>query len=228
MDVVLKGVGVNDNIEQQVDPSRNAARVAIQPTEWLVGGVQGGHYNLCATTGAVAGAVTAAAQVFSVRWNDPSKKMLLERVSVSGVCAAFSSGVGADLQLVLAHSFTANAGASNKTAIVPSTTSQMSRLSTMAASSFNAYGEIAVCTTAALTAGTQTLDTAGVGAAQLQAGAVGYGSGLVDLWNRVAYGQHPIVIENNQGFVVSTPTGWASSNSWRISVNMSWIEIAAY
>lgn len=224
MEIVQAGSGSGASTFVQVDPTHSAGRVTIRPTDHVVGGVQGGHYFLNATTGAIS-AVAAAGQIFAVRWNDPSKVMLLEKLTVSSVCTAFSTGTGADLEAVRASSYTANA--SGGTAITPSTTSQMARLSSMAPSSFNTYGELRVSTTLALTAGTQTLDTAGFGAVQLGATAAGGGAGPADLYNR-ATGQHPIVVANNQGFVIRAATAVPSSNSFRYSVTMSWIELAAY
>ena len=230
MDVVVKGTGPQSNIEQQVDPTHAAARFAIRPLEHVVGGVQGGHYNLDAVTGAMTGALAAGGQVFAVRWNDPSKLMVLLRVTVNAKCEAVSSGIGTDLELILAHAYTANASGGGT--IVPTNTSQMARLSNMAPSSFASYGEIRVATTAALTPGTQTLDTAGVGACAFPGagGAViGNYGGPNDLWNcQTGFGEHPIVLANNQGFVVRTSSGFAASNTWRFYVNISWIEVAAF
>lgn len=228
MDFVITGVGANDNINAQVDPTQLAVRTSMRPWEHVVGSVQGGHYNLDAITGAVAGALAANGQILSVRWNDPSKLLVLLRCTVSAKCEAVSSGVGTDLELMLAHSFTANASGGGT--IVPSTTSQMARGQTMAPSSFSGLGEIRIASTSALTPGTQTLDTAGVAAGAFPGagGAVIGNYGMpTDLFNCLTNGQHPIVLANNQGFVVRTSSGFASSNTWRFYVNLTWMELAA-
>ena len=226
MDVSLFGTGIGDSVSMQIDPTHMAGRVSIRPHDHIVNGVQGGHYALCATTGAIS-AIAAAGQIFSVRWNDPSKIFLLERLTVSAVCTAFSTGTGADLEAVMCHSFTANA--SGGAAITPSTTSQMKRLANMAPSSFNSLGEIRFSnSTAAITPGTQTLDTAGFRVTQLGATGAGGGAGPVDLFAINSPLMHPIVLTNNQGFVVRAATAVPSSNTFRYSVFMAWDEVAAY
>lgn len=224
MDVTIIGNGLQSNIEAQVDATRQALRVSLNPLEYNFSGIQGGHFNLGTTTGAIS-AIAAVGQIFAVRWNDQSKLMVLLRLAVSSTCTAFSSGTGADLEAVRASSYTANA--SGGTAITPSTTSQMARQTTMAPSSFNSLGEIRVSTTAALTAGTQTLDTAGFGATQL-GGIAGYASPLIELFNCFVNGQHPIILANNMGFVVRAVTTVPASNTFRYSVQMSWIEVSSF
>ena len=225
MEVTLLGTGIQSNIEAQIDPSRAALRAGLQPLEWIVAGTQGGHYALQATTGSMA-ALAAAGQIFALRWNDASKLFLLLRCAVSAVCTAFSSGTGADLELIRATSYTANA--TGGTAITPSTVSQIMRGQAMASSSFNSSGELRIATTVALGAGTQTLDTAGVGAAQLGATGAGGGSALMELFNCLAYGQHPLVLANNMGLVIREVTAVPASNNFRYSVQLAWLEIPAF
>jgi hypothetical protein len=225
MRTTIIGSGSQENIEGQIDPSRQALRVSLQPNEFLINGVQGGHYYLNATTGAIS-AIAASGQIFAMRWNDPTKIFVLLRVTASAVCTAFSTGTGADLEAIRASSYTANG--SGGTAITPSTLSQMSRTSAMPQSSFNGYGEIRISTTAALTPGTQTLDTAGFGACQIGSTGAGGGAGPLDLYNMVSMPQYPIILNNNQGFVVRAVTAVPSSNTFRYSVNVIWMEVAAY
>ena len=225
MDVNILGSGVNSNVEAQVDPSRSALRVSLAPMEHTISGLQGGHYNLCAATGAMS-ALAASGQIFAVRWSDPSKLFILLQLAVSAVCTAFSSGTGADLEGIKASSYSSNA--SGGTQITPSTVSQMSRIQTMAPSSFNSTGEIRIATTTALTPGTQTLDTAGFGSTQIPATGAGGGISDVNIYQCLAFGQHPIILANNQGFVVREITTVPASNSFRYSIQMSWVEIAAF
>jgi hypothetical protein len=228
----LVGSGSNSNIEMQVDPTFQSGRMNLRPLEYTNNGLIGGHFAIDAITGAMAGAIVANSQILSIRWADSRFIFVLKRFSVAAVCTAFTANALPDLDLIRAISFTANA--SGGTAIVPSTAAQKVRSASMSGSLFANEGEIRVASTAALTAGTQTLDTAGMACCPMgnfsAANTVWPGSaGVVDLYRHISLGQHPLILGNNEGLIVRTPTGWATSTlTLKLYFTMEWAEVPAY
>lgn len=225
MDIVIKGAGPNSNVEQQVDSLFNASRTSLRPVDHILNGQQGGQFRVSAITGAVAGAIATNGQIFSLRWADPNKLLVVFQILASGKCEAFSTGIGVDLEVIRATNFTVSA--SGGTAIVPSSVGNMMRTGVMKASSFATTGTMQVATTAALTAGTQTLDTVGIGNGMFGATAAG-GGGQVELFRHLPGNDHPLVLNMNEGFAIRSTNGIAASNTWRFAITLVMAELYAY
>lgn len=225
MDISIKDP--NGNWRQAVDPTQQASRVSIRPLEWQGGGNILGHYQMTAISGTIAASLAAASQLFCVRWADTTKLMVLLRLTVSlGVMTAAQTLANAlDLEAVLARAYSANATGGAQ--ITPSNQSQKARSSTMGPSIFASLGEIRMITTAALGAGTQTLDTAGFGYGMYPGNALGVAAN-VDLYRWMSHGQHPIVLGLNEGFVVRTPTGFGAAATFKAGITMEWAEVPSF
>ena len=122
-----------------------------------------GWYSIGAVSGAVAGSVAANGQLFSMLWEDSTYSALVSRITVAAKCEAFSSGLGADFQAIIGRN--ATVAPSGGTAIVPGNATDCQALSSQdySASLFNSEGDLRIASTGALTAGTLTLDTTGIG-----------------------------------------------------------------
>ena len=84
MQTQITGFGPNSSEPAQVDPTTGALRVSLRPIDYTpsFGGVIGGHYKIGTMTGTMAAGIASLAQVFQVRWADPSKLFLLQRMLV--------------------------------------------------------------------------------------------------------------------------------------------------
>jgi hypothetical protein len=183
-----------------------------------------GWYAVAPVSGAVAGSVAANAQLFGMVWADATYSMLVTRIVLAAKCEAFSSGIGADFQAIVVRGVTA--GPSGGTAVTPAATAQMYSSADFSGSLFNSEGTIEIASTSALTAVTGTLDTVGISYAAIPGTGAGAG-GAFELHRWIKRGTRPLVLAQNEGLMIRTPTGWASSNTWRVGVTVEWAEIAA-
>src|SRR5258706_11240547 len=82
MDVQIVGTGVNDNVEQQVEATFQAARTTLRPLDYVIGGIIGGHYSASFPTGSVTGR-TAADVIFGWRWASPTKLCVIKPINAA-------------------------------------------------------------------------------------------------------------------------------------------------
>ncbi len=209
--------------EQFVDATFGAARTQTRPYEFRSNsGVTGGHYFYDQQSGVIAGAVAANAPLFAWRWAPTSALYCaVLRVIVNVVSTAISSPTYTDLEIIRATSFTSmDTGGTSPTltnGITRAFTSMMSASQMLAAN-------IMIANTGALSAGTRTLDAAGCGYVQYFNSAANNVSGLLKLFDCTEHGKHPLVLASNEGFIIRTIKGWASSNSQVLGVTVDWCE----
>lgn len=228
----LLGVGNNDNIEAQVDPTFQAMRNALRPIDWKSGRSQGGgHYFFETASGALAGAA-ANSPLVSLRWDGkgPAPLLVLLRASIwYYLTTAYTGAQMNDFDLIRATAFTApdTGGA----AVTP----LKRRNDNMAAS---AVADLRVCTTAALTAGTRTLDGASVGAAvdgppnvAIPTATLGVPRQellLYDAKELMTSGIHPIVLNANEGLLIRNLTALGAAGVLKAFFRMEWAEVADF
>lgn len=223
MDVIVNGFGASSNIPAQVDASTFAMHVNLKPTEWVVGSVIGGHYHIGASTGTMAAAIASAAQVFQVRWADPSKLFILKKLTVqcSTLTGFAATGLGAPLELIIGHGSTANG--SSGTALGISGISNRLR-GVMAASAFATSGEIRIATTAALTAATgQTLEPVAMAECAGAAALTNTQSPMMGLFEERDFAFHPLVLNTGDTLVVRTINP-GITGTWVAGFTMGWVE----
>ena len=195
--------------------------LGVSPIPYGIGGRTGGHFVVGLNSGAIAGALTAPNQVLSIRWQHTDLKMIPLRLSLSVLCSAFSTGVSLDFAAYIARGFTTNA--SGGTALTaPTKTHSVG----MAGSIFSSNGDFRIASTTELTPGTQSLDPNPIGTAWAQITAVQQAAAF-DLYTVTDVGQHPIVLNNNEGLVVRLESvNLAASNSIKIRGRLEWVETA--
>ena len=190
-----------------------------------------GHYRLAAVTGTMAAALAAAAQFFTFRWTDATRLCIIQEVNVTFLpltlfTAASLSDFGWDM-----FKATAVSAGGGGTAL----TSFTKMRPTMGASLLGAT-DVRISTTAALTALT-TLDTnaiaMGIGARQR----VNPAAATEEQLNPLPYlnfkpdqgaGQYPLVLGQNEGFVLRNRVVWPAAGTGVLKVEMSWCEVANY
>lgn len=193
-----------------------------------------GHYRIAATTGTLAAALAAAAQLFYVRWTDATRLMVVTRLKVSFQCltpftAATLTDFGFDLfkaTAVSAGGIGTDLGALAKTRMRTS----------MGASLLDVAGSMRISTTAALTALT-TLDALpiaqSVGGSQTVNPAAGTEEARVNdptllFAPDIASGECPLILAQNEGLVVRNRAVWPAAGTGIVQVEMSWAEVTAY
>ena len=228
MDSVIVGIVPNDSIETQVDQTYQALRASIRPLEWqgLFGGISGGHYACDAITGTIAAGIANAAQVFQIRWADPTKLFVLLKFYVqAGTTTAFTTLNGADLELIVGHGATANGSGGN----IVSLTGQGNKMrASMAPSCLVTSGEIRVSSTAALTiAPGQTLEPAGIGYARAVPFAVNTLGAQITFFDVLDAPTHPLILMSGDTLVVRTANVGATG-VWNAAFWWKWAELSVY
>jgi hypothetical protein len=194
-----------------------------------------GHYRIAATSGTIAAALAAAAQVFYVRWTDATRLMVVTRVKLSFqpltlFTAATLTDFGFDL--FKATSVSAGGGGTDLGALVKT----RMRTGTMGASLLDTAGLMRISTTAALTALT-TLDATAIaqsiGDTQRVNPAAATEEQRVNdptllFQPDIASGEHPLVLSQNEGLVLRNRTVWPAAGTGVVQVEMSWAEVTAY
>lgn len=191
----------------------------------------GGIYRLGAVSGTMAAALAANAELFQFRYVTAASRLaLVYKVSVSAGAnvAATAAGLVA-FRMCAARGW--SAAGSGGTRLTLSGDNAQLRTS-MATTEVNDAG---ISTTAGLTAGTKTLDTTDLGAV-----AVGIGTGAITvsanlnllpdtpLFQTPIEGGHPLVLANQEGFVVRSGPAWPASMTWHFAVNVLWAEVPAF
>jgi hypothetical protein len=180
-----------------------------------------GTYRISAVTGLMAAGLAAGAEVFQFRWTDATRLCAVERIAFDGLSSvtAFAAGV-ATLQAFKATSWSADG--SGGTAITPAASMQKQR-TTMGNS---LVGSARISSTAALTAGTKTLDTQAFGQAVGGLTATA-GAGLPpqNIMDVMAMG-YPLILVANEGFVIKATV--PATGTWTGGVTIHWTEVTAY
>jgi len=220
---------------QDVGPGTLAGRAELRPTD--VGAL--GSYSLATLSGTMAAGLAAGAAVYSMRWGNPTNTMLLRRLGLVARNAgtAFAAGVFL-FELVMARAFSASD--SGGTSILPTVNNQKRRTSF----GTTLMTDLRQSATAALSAGTRTLDGApmqlirgGVPATQVNYPMVSKGAVSVpgastmafsldwqDLFGLDVSNEWPLVFVQNEGFIIRATV--PATGTWEFGVLMEWSEIA--
>jgi hypothetical protein len=225
--VILKGWGSNEATFMQVDPTYDALRASIRPIETQTDpqGPFGGHYFVSAPTGTLSATIANSAQLWQVRWADPTKLFVLKKLTVQAMTLTnFSANtIGCPLQLFIGHGSTANGSGGTAVSVVAG-----KGRATQGSTSFVTSGEIRVAGTGGCTAATgQTLEGQPVGGC---AGAPVSGQSVVmNLFEQRDFGDHPLVLTAGDTLAVLTgqPAPSATGTA-TFFFNMSWAETVTY
>jgi hypothetical protein len=225
----LIGHGPNGDEEAQVDQTYDALRVSLRPLEFQTPnqGVLGGHYSIGAQTQLIAAGIASLAQIFQVRWADPTKLFILKKLTVqcSTATGFAATTLGAPLELIIGHGSTANG--SGGSALAPTSISNRLRQS-MASTGFVTSGEIRVATTAALTAATgQTLEPAPVASCAGADNRTLVSTPVMNLFEQRDFGAHPLVLNSGDTLAVRTNSP-AATGTWYAFFSMEWVEAVNY
>jgi len=217
-----------------VGANTKAARIEIRPTD--VGSL--GSYSMATLSGTMAAGLGAGSTIYSIRWGDATRAMLLRRLSMVARNAgtAFAAGVF-NFELVVARSFTASdTGGTNLT---PTGNSQKRRTSF----GTTLITDIRTSSTATLTAGTRTLDvqTHNLIRGMVPATAVNYpfvGKGVgnlpgasinafsldwQDLFSTDVSNEWPLVFVQNEGCIIRATV--PATGTWEFGVLVEWSEV---
>ena len=220
----------NGGVVAEVDGTTfRAIRVTSRPVNYGSLGI----YRMGMHSGTMAAALGANAEIFQWRWADATNLGLVYKVTISaGANVAATAAALGSLVMVAARSWTA-AGTGGTRAVL---TGNISKLRTSMGTSL--VNDAGICTTAALGAGTKTIDHA---TTNMGAIAFGIGTGAIttalnlnmfpdtDLFNAADGSACPIINAQNEGFIIRNGTvAFPATMTWVYAVNTVWAEAAAF
>lgn len=194
----------------------------------------GGAYRIGASSGTMAAALAANSEIFQFRYvTAASRVALVYKVQISaGANVAATAAALLAFRLTAARAWTAAGTGGTRITLTGNNTKLRTSLAT---SEVNDSG---ISTTAALTAGTKTLDTTDLGNISC-----GIGTGAITtalnlnfvsgdegrLFDADGEGQYPLVLANQEGFVIRTgANAFPAAMTWSFSVNVLWLEVPAF
>jgi hypothetical protein len=210
---------------QVVGPSGNAAEVDSGKAIRVVGrGLDPGAlgaYRMSVRTGVMAAGLAANAEIFQFRWTDATRLAVVERVTFDGMgsIVAFAAGV-ASFYTTAARGWSADGSGGTPITLTGSNQKQRTSFGT------TLVGAARVSSTAALTAGTKTLDSQDFGQAVGGVTATA-GAGLApqSMMDVLGLG-YPLVLAASEGFVIRATV--PATGTWTAGFTIHWTELAAY
>jgi hypothetical protein len=182
-----------------------------------------GVYSLATVTGTMAAGLGAGSEIWQLRWTHDTNKCLIHQISFSAgnQATAFTAG-HAVFDLIFARAFTAD-GTGGGTATITTNNGQLR-------TDFptTGLGSIRTATTAALGAGTKTLDAQALTNVVVGIPAVA-GSVIVpptNLWIHEEDFSQPIVLEDNEGLIIRATV--PATGTWTAGITVRWSELQEF
>lgn len=196
-----------------------------------------GHYRISQTSGTIAAALAAgtasAGHLFAFRWTHATNVAVITKIKLRfQPLTAFTAGSLTDFGFDAFRATNYSASHSGGTAITPASVTKMR--STMGNSDTT---DIRIASTGALTNGTNTLDAfafcSSVGDQQRVNPAAATEEQLVhspdmDFKVDIAHGEHPLVLGQNEGFVIRNRAVWPAAGTGIIQIEVVWSEVPSY
>jgi hypothetical protein len=189
-----------------------------------------GAYSFGGFSGILPAALAANSEIFQFRWVDVSRFAIVRRVRISASVSTTFFAAGVPLQLTLVKATGWTVAGTGGTAITLAATVKKR---TSMGSSLLAAGDMRIATTAALGAGTKTLEANAMGS--ILAGGPITGSlngtiiapGTIMFECEVGHGDHPLVLAQNEGFSIRS-VAVPATGTWQIGVDVDWAETDTY
>lgn len=189
-----------------------------------------GHYAYGGISGVIPAALAANSEIFQFRWSDATRLCAILEVAISASVSTtmFAAGVPVQIDMVKATSWTA--AGTGGTRITPAA---LLKLRTSMGSTLVAASDIAIATTAALGAGTKTLETVALRALAAAGPITGslngsiIAPGTMLFCGQISDGQHPLVLAQNEGFVIRS-VAVPATGTWTASISVTWAELTAF
>lgn len=204
----------NTGTVAEVDTIFRAQRVSLRPVEVL------GYYSVAGVSGALTG-VAANGTVFSMR-NTGASLLLVRRISLGFfTTTAFTTAQDLAYSLVKANSFTASDSGQTALFVAGANKHRTSFANVSSAP------DIRIANTAAITAGTRTLETISMGI--LAGGSTGLATGMPrqEMLEQDA-GDYPLVLAQNEGFIITNLVLMGAAGVIRLNVSVEYAEVTSY
>lgn len=218
MAIQLQG---NTGVVAEVDGTNyRALRATLRPIDH--GSL--GAFRISGLSGTMAAGLAANSEVFQFRWVDATRPCVITSViwdGLSGSATAFAAGF-ANVQLFIARSWTADGSGGTTFSLAGNNQKMRSSMNT------TLVGGSRIASTAALSAGTKTLDQAPIGQYSAAIGTATSTQWMpqFDLFHVDPGGETPIILTQNEGIVVRATV--PATGTWQFGVTVSWAEVTSY
>lgn len=213
----------NSGVVAEVDGTTfRSLRVTSRPVEYGALGL----YRASMISGTMAAGLAGASEIFQARWTDATRLCLVfgfQLDGLAGSATAFTAGF-ANASLTIARNWSADGSGGNAATL----TGNNNKLRTSMGTSL--FGAVRASSTAALTAGTKTLDSQAVGQITFS---IGVATSIIYLGQVALYGEleqnanpSPIVLAQNEGVVARATV--PATGTWQFGVTMAWAEVTSY
>jgi len=189
-----------------------------------------GAYAYGGTTGILPAALAANSEIFQFRWANTPNFAVIRKVRISACVTTTFFAAGVPVQIDLVKSTAWSVAGTGGTAITPAA---LLKRRTSMGSTLMVAGDMRIATTAALGAGTKTLETLSLSfinapgpiTASLNGQIIAPGT---ILWQaEVGDGEHPLVLAQNEGFSIRS-VAVPATGTWMATVNVDWSEVTQY
>lgn len=183
-----------------------------------------GSYRKSLISGTMAAGLVANSEIFQFRWSDATRLCVVHKIILDGLGGsgtAFAAGFG-KVDLVPARSWTADGSGGTSATLTGNNAKMRTAMGT------TLLGAARIASTAALTAGTKTLDTDAIGQYTFTVGtaaSVQYAANIPLLGEDIGP-TPPLVLAQNEGFVLRATV--PATGTWQFGVTVIWSEVTAY
>lgn len=186
-------------------------------------------YRITSTSGTIAAALAAGAQLFQFRWTSASLKANITRVRASfRALTPFTAATLTDFGFDLIKATAISAGGGGTALGAPSVLAP--------GMSASAVATTRIATTAALTAMT-TLDAVPIAQSLGYPQRVNPAAATEEVINQIPIldfqpglgaGDHPLVLGTNEGFVIANRVVWPAAGTGLLQVEVAWSEVPQF
>lgn len=200
--------------------------VALKPTPY--GSL--GHYAWGVLSGVIPAALAANSEIFQFRWSDATRLCLINSIKISAAVSTtfFAAGVPMQLQLSKCINWTAVGTGGTR----PAVAATLKKRTSMGNSLLGA-NDIGVASTAALGAGTKTIEANPLSTIVAACPITASLNGLIIppdnsfFRANVESGEHPIALATNEGLIIRC-VAVPATGTWQFTVNVDWTEVSVY
>jgi hypothetical protein len=174
--------------------------------------------------------LAANSEIFQFRWTDATRLAVIRKIRFSAAVSTTFFAAGVPMQIDVVKSTAWSAQGTGGTGVTPA--ALMKRRSNMSNTLLGA-GDLRIATTAALGAGTKTLETVSlsnlVAACPITASLNGQiVAGGTILWQaEIGDGEHPLVLAQNEGFSIRC-AAVPATGTWTAGIGVDWAEVTQY
>lgn len=214
------------NIARVGDVAAKGLHTIAKPTDY--GAL--GQYCYGGFTGILPAALAANSEIFQFRWTQGSNLAVIRKIRISAAVSTTFFAAGVPIQIDLVKSTSWTVAGTGGTGLTPA---GLLKRRTSMGNTLLATGDCRIATTAALGAGTKTLETMSLSSLNAAAPITGSLNGTIIapgtiLWQaEIGDGEHPLVLGQNEGFSIRS-VAVPATGTWQASVTVDWAECAAY